>query len=161
MNLRQELLFRRSKPGGDRLQCGNTRGSLHRQRHKCRPRRCLRLSLLAYPSMHHVRVQAATPPTLAPGWTQRGSTSALNCSLYSRRRGRSLTLPLYSRPRPSRNKAPGPSLVPGARAACCRLNSRGERIFSDECGCRSLKCSKAAGSCPSTVCASRRSMRAT
>ena len=46
-------------------------------------------------------------------------------------------------------------------AACCHLNSRGEHIFSEECGCTSLKCSKAAGSCFSTVRASRRSIRAT
>ena len=51
--------------------------------------------------------------------------------------------------------------VRSAPAACCRLNSRGERIFSEECGSTSLKCSKGTGICASTVCASRRPMCAT
>lgn len=47
-------------------------------------------------------------------------------------------LPPYSRPRLFAIKR----LV--SPATCCRLNSRGERIFNEECGCTSLKCSKAA-----------------
>ena len=35
-------------------------------------------------------------------------------SLYKWLRERQMMLPPYSRPRPSRNKAPGPSPVPGA-----------------------------------------------
>lgn len=43
---------------------------------------------------------------------------------------------------------------------CC-LNSLGDFIFSAECGCTSLKCSKAAAICAITVLASARFMRLT
>ena len=53
-----------------------------------------------------------------------------------------VVLPLHSRTRPIRNVAPD---VRGTTLLLQRLNSRGDLIFKLECGCTSLKCSKAAG----------------
>ena len=80
MNLRQERLVSRcSKPGGDRLQCGSTRGSLQRQRHECRRRRRLPLSLLANPAVHHVRMQALGQSYTAYAGSRLGTAGQYLC----------------------------------------------------------------------------------